>query len=132
MLIHTDYGDIETIPQADDIFRVVPQTEAEVKELMRKGALIAYMRHRCVKCEATIRKLKLGNLDKLLRVAEERKVDLVYLDCSANQFYGFADFMMIDVISTLALYKNGEELARQMVFPSADDLADLIEQHFPV
>lgn len=132
MLIDTPYGKIETIPEADDIFKIVPQSEPEVKELIKKGALIAYMRYGCVKCDATIKKLKLGNLDKLLRIARERKVALVYLDCYAIQFYGFADFMMIDDISTLAFYKDGKEVARRDRFPSSDDLADLIEQHFPI
>ncbi|MBM3234258.1 hypothetical protein FJZ19_04165 [Candidatus Pacearchaeota archaeon] len=132
MIVKTPYGDIQTIPLADEIFRVVPKTEEEADKLIQQGALAVYMKYGCPRCSAEITLLNLSGHDRLMRVAAERNVPLVYFDLSAFWFYGFFQEKMIDKVSTIVFYKGGRELARYERPVRADVLASLIEQNFPV
>jgi len=132
--MHTPHGKIETIPQADDIFKVVPVIYEQARQLIEGKSLFAYMRYGCGSCQAKVDKLNMRGKERLVTIANERGVALVYLDIVALQF---RDTLVREqqadrTASSFILYYMGNAIRRHDGFPFADDLADWIEQHFPV
>lgn len=131
MLIHVPSGRIETIPEADRIFSVVPRSFEEAQRYTERG-LFAYLRYGCGSCRAAVVKIGLKNTDRLLDVARTRRVSLVYVDLAFLDFEAFAQGMMVDTSHAFVLYRGGEEVVRHTGFPFADDLAKWIEDSFPI
>ena len=133
MIIESPDGRISTIPESEGIFDVVPTSYEQAKGLMQGRALVAYMIFGCGCCQSKMNKIVMRGKDRLLASASERGVAMVYVDKHARQFATtlVPEQRADEAASLFVLYDQGREVSRELGFPFADKLAELIEANFP-